>query len=80
MKLVLAVTLALAACGPTKAKPESALVPNVQEVPETCCCKSTPMTSDDGKPVYEMLVRMECSTRQGDCVDDVQCQKAPQPN
>jgi hypothetical protein len=33
------------------------------------------MASVDGLPVYEPnLNRMECSTKQGTCVDDVQCQ------
>ena len=40
---------------------------------EQCCCKSTPMTSEDGKPIFEPIARMECSTKQGTCVLDVQC-------
>jgi hypothetical protein len=32
------------------------------------------LTSEDGKPVYEVGNRMECSSKQGTCVDDVQCQ------
>jgi len=40
---------------------------------ENCCCKSTPATSEDGKPVYENANRMECSTKQGTCEPDVQC-------
>jgi hypothetical protein len=65
---------ALCACGPAP-KPEGPLVPEGSAAPETCCCKSTPMTSVDGLPVYEPgSNRMECSTKQGTCVDDVQCQ------
>ena len=46
---------------------------------DTCCCKSTPMTSDDGKPLYEAnLNRMDCSTKQGECVSDVQCNGSSQ--
>jgi len=45
---------------------------------ETCCCKSNPMTSEDGSPVFENGNRMECSTKQGECVDEVQCQASPQ--
>lgn len=64
----------LAACGPAP-KPEGPIVKEGSAVPETCCCKSTPMTSVDGLPVYEPGAnRMECSTRQGTCVDDVQCE------
>jgi hypothetical protein len=76
MKLALAITLVLAACGGGKAKPESPIVNEGSDTPENCCCKSNPLTSDDGKPVYGMENRMECSSKQGECVPDVQCQKA----
>jgi hypothetical protein len=46
---------------------------------ETCCCKSTPMTSEDGQPVYENGNPMECSSKQGSCVDAAQCAGAAQP-
>ena len=74
MKLVIALLL-VAACGGTKAKPESPLVNEGSNAkPENCCCKSNPLTSEDGKPVYESGTnRMECSTKQGTCVDEVQC-------
>jgi hypothetical protein len=75
MKLVLAMTLVLAACGGTKPKPESPIVNEGSDTPENCCCKSNPLASDDGKPVYDMTNRMECSSKQGECVPDVQCQK-----
>ena len=74
MKLLLAVALGLVACGPPP-KPESPIVNEGSDTPESCCCKSTPMSSEDGKPVFEMAVRMECSARQGECVPDVQCRK-----
>lgn len=73
MKLALVATLLLAGCGPM-AKPESPIVNEGSNVPETCCCKSFPLTSEDGKPVFEMAPRMECSARQGTCGTDVQCQ------
>lgn len=75
MKLALALTLTLAACGSPKAKPESPIVDEGPATPESCCCKHYPQTSEDGKPVYEMANRMECSTQQGECVPDVQCNK-----
>lgn len=74
MKLAVVIALVVAACGGSKAKPESPLVNEGSDVPETCCCKSFPLTSEDGKPVYEMQPRMECSARPGECVPDVQCQ------
>jgi hypothetical protein len=77
MKLALAMTLALAACGGPKPKHESPIVNEGSDVPESCCCTSHPLTSEDGKPLYEMVNRMECSTKQGECVPDVQCKKAP---
>ncbi len=78
MKLALAL-LVLAACGGPQAKQESPLVNEGSDVPETCCCKSFPLTSEDGKPVFEMAPRMECSARQGTCVPDVQCHMEPGP-
>ncbi|HEX4421799.1 MAG TPA: hypothetical protein VH165_28000 [Kofleriaceae bacterium] len=76
MKLVLAMLLGLAACGGVHPKKESPIVNEGSDTPEDCCCKSNPMTSDDGRPVYNMTNRMECSTQQGECEPDVQCQKS----
>ncbi len=70
--LMLAVAM-LVACGGPKKGTDHAIVPETTQTPETCCCKSNPMTSEDGKPVYEMANPMECSTKQGDCVAEVQC-------
>ena len=40
----------------------------------TCCCKTIPATAEkEIVPNYAMDGRMECSTKQGECVDDVQC-------
>jgi hypothetical protein len=79
MKLVLALTLVLAACGGIQPKRESPIVNEGSDTPESCCCKSNPLTSDDGKPVFNMTNRMECSSQQGECMPDVQCQKASAP-
>lgn len=68
----------VAACGGgTKTTP---IVNEGSAVPENCCCKSNPATSEDGKPQYEMANRMECSTKQGECVDDVQCNGSAKPD
>jgi len=75
MKLVLAMALLVLGCGGVKAKPESPFVNEGSDTPESCCCKSFPLTSEDGKPVYAMANRMECSEQQGECVADVQCRK-----
>ncbi len=74
MKLALALVL-LSACSGTKPKPESPIVNEGSNTPETCCCKSFPLASEDGKPLYEMSPRMECSVVQGTCVPDLQCRK-----
>ncbi len=81
MKLVMTVVIALAACGGPKAKPDNPIVNEGSSAkPETCCCKTSPSTSVDGKPVYETGAnRMECSTKQGECVDEVQCQAQTPP-
>jgi hypothetical protein len=68
----LTLALVLAACGGPSKKSDP-IVNEGSAVPDTCCCKSTPLTSEDGKPVFEMANRMECSTKQGECVPDVQC-------
>jgi hypothetical protein len=63
----------LIACGaPPKKKPEQL---DTGSASDTCCCKSTPASSENDKPVYEGNTnRMECSsTKQGECVADVQC-------
>jgi hypothetical protein len=69
-------TFAVACGGPTK-KPEGAVVESGSDAPENCCCKSNPSTSEDGRPVFENANRMECSGKQGECVDEVQCAGAP---
>jgi hypothetical protein len=74
-------TATAAACGPAP-KPEGPIVNEGSAVSENCCCKSTPMVSPDGNPLYEPgMNRMECSSKQGTCVDEVQCQgkEAPAP-
>lgn len=77
-KLAVTLLLAAACSGPTK-KPEGAIVETGSDTPETCCCKWTPQVSEDGRPQFEMGTnRIECSSRQGDCVDEVQCAGAPQ--
>ncbi|HEU0031035.1 MAG TPA: hypothetical protein VFQ53_10420 [Kofleriaceae bacterium] len=81
MRILLAFVLTLAACGGNKpAKTESPIVPEGSAVPDNCCCKSTPLTSPEGKSLYEANTnRMECSGKQGTCVDDVQCQQQQTP-
>ena len=79
MRILVALLVAVAACSGSAPKPEGPLVKEGSDVPETCCCKSNPLTSEDGKPVFANANRMECSTQQGECVADVQCQAEPQP-
>jgi len=65
-----------AACGGPTKKTDTAIVDegSGSATPDTCCCKTTPATSEDAKPVFAMGNRMECSTKQGECVTDTQCQ------
>jgi hypothetical protein len=81
MRILIASLLLAAACGPAP-KPEGPLVKEGSAVADNCCCKSTPIASVDGNPLYEPnLNRMECSTKQGSCVDEVQCAgKAQEPS
>ena len=80
MRILLALTVFVIACGGPKTKKESALVDEGSGAPATCCCKTTPTTAEkEITPVYAMQNRMECSTAKGDCVDDVQCNASNQP-
>lgn len=46
---------------------------------ETCCCKWTPVVSDDAKALFANENRMECSGKQGECVAEMQCNSEPTP-
>lgn len=79
MRILLAGLTFAVACGGPQAKHESALVNEGSDTPATCCCKTMPETAEkEIVPVYEMVGRMECSTKHGDCVDDVQCNGSQQ--
>jgi hypothetical protein len=80
MRMLAGLLVLAAACSGPKAKPESPLVnEGSAPMPENCCCKFNPLTSEDGKPVFEIGNRMECGSKQGECVPDVQCQKTDAP-
>lgn len=65
-----------AACG-SAPKKNSGIVNEGSDTAATCCCKTIPVTDDkEIKPQFAMAARMECSTSNGDCVDDVQCNGA----
>lgn len=73
MRKLIALTLFATACGGTQPKKESAIVPE-GDSPSTCCCKTVPSTAEkEIVPSYTMMARMECSSANGECVDDVQC-------
>ena len=78
MRTFLGFALLLAACSAPPKKNANAMNEG-SEVPDNCCCKWNPIAAENGEPKWEMAIRMECSSRHGDCVDDVQCQKAPAP-
>jgi hypothetical protein len=74
MRILLAITVFAAACSSGPAKKESSIV-NDKEMAATCCCKTVPQVGEkEIVPNYNMTGRMECSTSNGECVDDVQCQ------
>lgn len=77
MRILVTLSLVLAACGGSAKS--TAVTDTTDTAVETCCCKSHPQTSEDGQPVYEAGNVMECSAKQGECVDEVQCQQQPQP-
>ncbi|MBA3465230.1 MAG: hypothetical protein H0T46_35190 [Deltaproteobacteria bacterium] len=75
-----ALIVGLIACsGPSKKKTEIGATEGSDQAGETCCCKSNPIAANDGQPIYEVGNRMECSSKQGECVPDVQCAQAAQP-
>jgi hypothetical protein len=69
---LVSLVVAIAACS-APPKKTAADLPTGSDTGEKCCCKSTPITADDAKPLFESINRMDCSTKQGDCVSDVQC-------
>lgn len=70
-------TLFAFACGGTKPKQESALVNEGSDQAPTCCCKTIPPVGEkEIVPNYDARGRMECSAANGECVDDVQCNKS----
>ena len=71
MRILVALSLALAACGGAQT---TATATETDVAAESCCCKYTPVASETALPVYEPGNRMECSARQGECVADVQCE------
>ena len=74
MRILAGLIIIAAACGGPQAKKESAIVNEGSDTAPTCCCKTIPKTAEkEIVPNYAMAGRMECSTQQGECVDDVQC-------
>jgi hypothetical protein len=69
-----------AACGGSQ-QHEDPLVHEGSDPSPTCCCKTVPAVAEkDIVPNYAMAGRMECSTQQGTCVDNVQCNGANTPS
>lgn len=73
MRILVALSLVVAACSSPPKKVEDTTKEDVAQ--ETCCCKWVPIASEDAKPIYEVGNVMECSGKQGTCVDQVQCQE-----
>lgn len=79
MRILIALTFLAAACGGAQTKTESPIVDEGSATSDNCCCKSTSLASEAATPDYAPANRMECSAKQGTCVDDVQCQASAQP-
>ena len=80
MRILVGLIALTAACG-GPAKKESSMVNEGSDTPPTCCCKTIPVTAEkEIIPVYAMAGRMECSTSNGECVDDVQCNASRNPD
>jgi len=80
MRILAASLVLAAACSGPQKKGDGALVNEGSDVPATCCCKTIPVTAEkEITPVYGMEGRMECSTKNGECVDDVQCNGSKNP-
>jgi hypothetical protein len=81
MRILIALTLFAAACGGPKQKKETSLVTEGSDTAPTCCCKTIPQVGEhEIIPEYNMKERMECSTSNGECVDDVQCSNSQGSN
>ena len=81
MRILVASLLIAAACGGPQQKKENAVVDEGSPTPDSCCCKTIPETAEkEIIPNYAMDGRMDCSSKHGDCVPDVQCNgSAPGP-
>ena len=74
MRILAGMLVFAAACGGPQAKKESSMVNEGSDTAPTCCCKTIPATAEkEIVPNYAMAGRIDCSTQQGECVDDVQC-------
>src|SRR5450432_3295514 len=80
MRILLASIALIAACSGSQKK-DSALVKEGSDTPTSCCCKTIPVTAEkEIVPAYAMEGRMECSTKNGECVDDIQCNGSQAPD
>jgi hypothetical protein len=61
------------ACGGAKKTTEVA----EPVVAETCCCKWTPLVTEDAKAKFAIENRMECSGKQGECIEETMCSAPP---
>ena len=76
MRILIALTLFAAACGGSKPKKDNGLVTEGSDTSPSCCCKTIPQVGEkEIIPNYDSKGRMECSAANGECVDEVQCNK-----
>ena len=73
---IVAIMMLAVGCGGT---PKKAVDTSNDVAAENCCCKWTPLVSDDAKAMFANENRMECSGKQGECVAEMQCSTEPEP-
>ncbi len=74
MRSVLALALLWLHVAACSAPPKKVVEPeNDQIESDTCCCRWVPIGSENGRPSYEEINRMECSEKQGECMAAENC-------
>lgn len=75
--LLCSISFVVVACGGAKKKKDDTLIESDQ-ASESCCCRIETDNPDD--PTFTLVQVMECSSRQGTCLQtQTQCEGQPEP-